>query len=131
MEDDVGSSIGDLLDEGVNKRRYNNVNPNVNSKQQRQSVERQVSVLSSADDVYVPQFSGTFNMKPYNDPQQQQQQQPQQVHNDLLTSITNIPLTKHQQQPQPCQAQKAWVQLCWSYHPHCRVHHLRLRHWNL
>ena len=101
MEDDVGSSIGDLLDEGVNKRRYNNVNPNVNSKQQRQSVERQVSVLSSADDVYVPQFSGTFNMKPYNDPQQQQQQQPQQVHNDLLTSITNIPLTKHQQQPQP------------------------------
>ena len=106
MEDDVGSSIGDLLDEGVSKRRNNNVNPNVNSKQQRQSVERQVSVLSSADDVYVPQFSGTFNMKPYNDPQQQQQpqqhqQHQQQVHNDLLTSITNIPLTKQQQQPQP------------------------------
>lgn len=101
MEDDVGSSIGDLLDEGVNKRRYNNVNPNVNSKQQRQSVERQVSVLSSADDIYVPQFSGTFNMKPYNDPQQQQQPQHQQVHNDLLKSITNIPLTKQQQQQQP------------------------------
>ena len=103
MEDDVGSSIGDLLDEGVHKRRHTGVNPNANSKQQvpvtsisKHSVERQVSVLSSADDVYVPQFSGTFNMKHYHEPQQQQP--PSQAKNDLLMSITNIPLTKQQQQ---------------------------------
>ena len=113
MEDDVGSSIGDLLDEGVHKRRHNGVSLNANSKQHvpvpptsisKHSVERQVSVLSSADDVYVPQFSGTFNMKHYYEQQPSllntittNPQQTLPVNNDLLTSITNIPHTKQQQ----------------------------------